>query len=142
MTSSEFLAIAICLFVGYWVVSKALSKPKAAKQTRDSSESGSEFRRDRHDDRSANEQGAESRAQEESRRPEPEWQNEFPHWADILGTHQNASRDEIRKAYRQRMSEYHPDKVAQLGKELREVAERKSKEINAAYDFIMKQKGF
>ena len=31
------------------------------------------------------------------------------------------------------MSEYHPDKVASLGKEIRELAERKSKEINAAY---------
>lgn len=142
MTSSEFWAIAICLFVGYWVVSKALSKPKAAKPTPDPSESGSDFRREQNEDRATNEKGSESRAQEESRRPEPEWQNEFPQWAEILGTHQNASRDEIRKAYRQRMSEYHPDKVAQLGRELREVAERKSKEINAAYDFVMKQKGF
>jgi DnaJ like chaperone protein len=31
------------------------------------------------------------------------------------------------------MAEYHPDKVAQLGEELRILAEAKSKEINAAY---------
>ncbi len=41
--------------------------------------------------------------------------------------------EEIRAAYLMRISEYHPDKVAALGKEIREVAERKSKEINVAY---------
>jgi uncharacterized Zn finger protein (UPF0148 family) len=40
---------------------------------------------------------------------------------------------EIKKAYKKRISEYHPDKVSTLGAELREVAERKSKEVNDAY---------
>lgn len=142
MTSSEFIAIAVCLFVGYWVVSKVLSKSNPAKTKPSGPESGSDFRRDQHEDQATNEQASENQGQDQRRRAEPEGQNEFPHWAEVLGTKSNASRDEIRKAYRQRMSEYHPDKVAQLGKELREVAERKSKEINAAYDFIMKQKGF
>jgi len=31
------------------------------------------------------------------------------------------------------MKEYHPDKVAFLGREIRDVAERRSKEINNAY---------
>jgi len=32
------------------------------------------------------------------------------------------------------MKEYHPDKVAGLGAELRELAERKAKEINMAFE--------
>lgn len=41
---------------------------------------------------------------------------------------------ELKIAYRRKMSEYHPDKVSMLGKELRELAEEKSKAINIAYD--------
>jgi DnaJ-domain-containing protein 1 len=39
------------------------------------------------------------------------------------------------------MTEYHPDKVASLGPELRALAEKKSKEINAAYEFFKKRYG-
>ena len=42
---------------------------------------------------------------------------------------------EIERAYKVKISQYHPDKVAQMGIEIRELAEAKSKEINAAYDY-------
>jgi DnaJ-domain-containing protein 1 len=42
-------------------------------------------------------------------------------------------------AYRQRMAEYHPDKVAHLGPELRELAEGKATEFNLAIKYIEKQ---
>ena len=32
------------------------------------------------------------------------------------------------------ISQYHPDKVAQMGEEIRAVANAKSREINAAYE--------
>jgi DnaJ-domain-containing protein 1 len=44
--------------------------------------------------------------------------------------------EQLRAAYRQRMSQYHPDKVSSLGPELRELAESKSKEINQAFDLL------
>ncbi|MDH0344388.1 DnaJ domain-containing protein [Chromobacterium haemolyticum] len=47
------------------------------------------------------------------------------------------SAEELKAAYRARMAEYHPDKVSALGLELRELAERKSKEINAAYQRLL-----
>ena len=53
-------------------------------------------------------------------------------WA-ILGISRGAAPDEIRRAFHARMAEYHPDKVATLGAELRELAEAKSKAITAAY---------
>jgi DnaJ-domain-containing protein 1 len=70
----------------------------------------------------------------ESRRPEPP--NLFqrqPPWHDVLGVSPDATHDQIVSAYRARMSEYHPDKVANLGPDIRALAEQKAKEINAAY---------
>ncbi len=43
--------------------------------------------------------------------------SEADYW-DILGLSGNVTKDDIRKAYRKAMSEYHPDKVASLGPEL------------------------
>jgi preprotein translocase subunit Sec63 len=62
-------------------------------------------------------------------------------WPIILGVDPHASMEEIRQAYRLRMSEYHPDKVAGLGPELRELAERKAKEINGAYQEARRARG-
>lgn len=60
-------------------------------------------------------------------------------WNLVLEVSTSASIDEIRVAYKQRIREYHPDKVAALGAEIRAVAERRSREINAAYEAAMKQ---
>jgi hypothetical protein len=54
-----------------------------------------------------------------------------PH--EVLGIGVSASREEIRIAYRKMASLYHPDKVAHLAPEFREMADRKMKEINTAY---------
>ena len=53
-------------------------------------------------------------------------------WA-ILGISRAAEPRDIRRAYHARMAQYHPDKVATLGTELRDLAEAKSKAITAAY---------
>ncbi len=50
--------------------------------------------------------------------------------------------DKIKKAYRNLAVKYHPDKVANLGPELQELAEEKFKAINDAYQTIRKEKGF
>lgn len=56
-----------------------------------------------------------------------------PSWHEVLGVAPTAGAAEIKQAYKSLMSQYHPDKVATLGQELRDVAERKSKEITLAY---------
>jgi hypothetical protein len=56
----------------------------------------------------------------------------------ILGLTREATLPQIKQAYRDRIREYHPDKVAHLGPELRQLAEQKSKEINAAYECTLK----
>ena len=48
----------------------------------------------------------------------------------------SATDDEVEQAYRRMMSEYHPDRVANAAIELRELAEVRAREINAAYETI------
>jgi DnaJ-domain-containing protein 1 len=55
-------------------------------------------------------------------------------WHEVLGVPETADLAQIEYAYRVKISQYHPDKVAQLGEDIRRLAEEKSKEINAAYE--------
>jgi len=56
--------------------------------------------------------------------------------AQVLGLGGRVTFADIKKHYRQRMLEYHPDKVAGLGPKLRDLAEEESKKINAAFEFF------
>jgi DnaJ-domain-containing protein 1 len=59
-------------------------------------------------------------------------------WFEVLGVREGATRDEISAAYKLMISQYHPDKVTRMGPDIRQLAELRSKEINAAYEFAMK----
>ncbi|EFK06055.1 DnaJ domain protein [delta proteobacterium NaphS2] len=54
----------------------------------------------------------------------------------ILNVGRQASQKEIREAYLQMASQYHPDKVLHLGEEFRELAENRFKEIQSAYEAL------
>jgi len=56
---------------------------------------------------------------------------------EILRIRPGATLDEIRTAYRRRLLEYHPDKVATLGMEIQALAEEKTKQINEAYTLLL-----
>ena len=51
----------------------------------------------------------------------------------VLGVTHDATRDEIVRAYREQLKRYHPDRVADLGPELQEVAHRKTIDLQRAY---------
>lgn len=55
-------------------------------------------------------------------------------WNDVLDVTLDASLEEIRKAYKKKIGQYHPDKVSGLGPEFTVIAERMAKEINDAYE--------
>lgn len=55
-------------------------------------------------------------------------------WFEVLDVKANASREQIKKAYREKMKAYHPDCVSDPGAELRELALVMAKEINRAYE--------
>jgi len=61
--------------------------------------------------------------------------------AKILGLSGKASMREIRSAYRKKIAEYHPHKVAHLGPKLQKLAEKESKQINEAYNYFEEKYG-
>jgi len=60
----------------------------------------------------------------------------------ILEISQDASNEEIKKAYRKMAKKYHPDKVAHLGKDVKKQAEEKFRKVQEAYENIKKERGF
>jgi preprotein translocase subunit Sec63 len=76
-----------------------------------------------------------------ARRVEPEKaaRKDELYYAGVLQLSGRLSRDEIKKKYRELVSQYHPDKVTHLGPKLRVAAEEEMKEINEAYNFFKKQ---
>lgn len=68
--------------------------------------------------------------------PEPARPDPIDEACRVLQLNRPFTTDELRTAYRQQMSQYHPDKVSSLAPEFRELAESKSKEINRAYEML------
>jgi len=60
---------------------------------------------------------------------------------EILGLEKEQMNDyaHIKATYRLAIAQYHPDKVSALGKEIREIAEKKAKDINLAYQYFRKK---
>lgn len=116
MSIEEMFSILFGLFIGYWVVSNLMNF-KAPLKSEESKERHSHTQTSRDDT-----QGHQS-------------------WHDILKVSPSASLDEIRAAYKAQIRQYHPDTVSTLGEELKELAEKKSKAINAAYQEAIRLKG-
>jgi len=54
----------------------------------------------------------------------------------VLGVPRSASPEEIKQAFKQLANKYHPDKVHHLGTEFKELAEKRFKEIQEAYQAL------
>jgi hypothetical protein len=57
----------------------------------------------------------------------------------LLGLGSAASTDEIKRAFRQQIARYHPDKVHHLGKEFQEMATVRASELTEAYRILSDQ---
>jgi uncharacterized membrane protein YkvA (DUF1232 family) len=75
--------------------------------------------------------GADRRAEDPSQD-----QDEDPY--GILGVGRDASKAEIRTAYKRLIAKYHPDKVQHLGKEFQELAHKKFVAIQRAYETLVR----
>lgn len=56
----------------------------------------------------------------------------------VLGIHPKATQAEIKDAYRQKLQEYHPDKVSHMGEDLQKLAQSKTIDIINAYNSLKK----
>lgn len=59
----------------------------------------------------------------------------------ILEVNRGEDLEEIRSRYKEKLLQYHPDRVQHLGKEFQDMAERRTKEITEAYQRILKERG-
>ena len=56
-----------------------------------------------------------------------------------LNTDQKFTKSDLKKKYYDLLRQNHPDKVASLGPEFKKLAEKKTKDINSAYDELKKK---
>jgi DnaJ-domain-containing protein 1 len=75
----------------------------------------------------------EREAQSERQRAHGAAQRQADDWWIVLDVPSDASKEEIVRSYRQKIRQYHPDRVSGLAPEFIELAERHSKALNAAY---------
>lgn len=144
MTKTEAIVSIVAAIAGYWFVNacfpQAIKKPDpSAGDKADSewnrTESGHEGQSSRTGER--REEWFNERQQKKTRSDD-----EVPSncsWYEILGVSEQASDNEISAAYKRKISMYHPDKVSKMGDEIRQVAEKISKDINAAYNAAMRR---
>ena len=59
-------------------------------------------------------------------------------YAKVLGLEQPFESKDIKTTYRKIIAQYHPDRVIAMGPEIQDVAEKKAKEINEAYEHLRK----
>lgn len=123
--TSKIMIIIIGLLLGYWVFARwSKKKSVSSTSTHKDSENGAQQNKPHNEEQSNNYSDKED--------------NIPANWFYILEVPEDASQEQIVAAYKQKIRQYHPDKVAQMGTEIRELAEHKSKLINAAYNHAMK----
>ncbi|MFO0549834.1 MAG: J domain-containing protein [Polyangiaceae bacterium] len=55
---------------------------------------------------------------------------------EILGVGAKATAAEITAAYRKKISQFHPDKMARMSDEVRAMSEERTRELNQAYEIL------
>lgn len=126
-TRTDIVVVLLGLFAGYFLVSWLIGQFTGGKQdTPKVAGSGQGHWRDR----------------DEPEQPAPpDTGGTRKPWYEVLQVPAYASLDEVKLAYRRRITEYHPDKTSGLGDELRKLAEEKTKLINTAYDEALRAFG-
>jgi len=120
MNANEVIVVIVFGLMGYWIVGALMGWKNNEKASSTSTDKDDEPSYKHFKDESVNTKDIGSC------------------WFKILEIPEVSSIEEITAAYKRKISQYHPDKVANLGAEFKELAETKSKEINAAYAYAKK----
>jgi DNA-directed RNA polymerase subunit RPC12/RpoP len=88
-------------------------------------------------------QGEQTREQEEQEagrtaRPGAALGEDQKH-AKALGLRGRVKTSDVKRAYRELLAKYHPDKVSHLGDEFKQIAEQKTREVLAAYEYFRRK---
>jgi hypothetical protein len=149
------IAVVVVAFIaGYSIVSFIIKKMKSQQHTTtpgegqagesqqeeaksdstraDSAYSDSNHSRDSQDQHERWEQAHQRRETWES-------QGEEQRYASVLGLRDKFTATDVKRAYRELLAKYHPDKVNHLGDEFKYIAEVKTREILEAYDYFRKK---
>ena len=70
---------------------------------------------------------------------ETKYLNKGKEMGQILGLKGRVTKNDIKKAYKKKIGEYHPDRVDNMGAEIKELALKKTKEINIAYEYFIEK---
>lgn len=114
--------VAVAFIAGYSIVSFIIKKIKSRQQTATPGE----------------EQAGQSQ-QKEAKSEAWKSQNEEEKYARVLGLGTMVTVTGVKRAYRELLAKYHPDKVNHLGAEFKSIAEAKTKEVLEAYDYFRKK---
>lgn len=130
LSNEGWLIVVVALILGFGIVRLVISAVKG-KSTGIPKSPGKKSSQSEHD---RDEEFHSDQQTKKTSRHEPQQSGSTKiAWHEVLGVAPSASSDEIRGAYKRKMSQYHPDKVASLGEEFMEIAVNRSKEINVAY---------
>lgn len=124
MNTNEIMVSVVGVLLGYWIIGAVVGskKPPSVNDMPEPNESSYQET-----------MGGQSHTNQKTQEKPPAG-NPNQAWYEVLVVSKSASLEEVQAAYRSLIRQYHPDKVAALGEELRELAERKSKAINKAYN--------
>lgn len=125
MSGTELLVVVFGAFIGYWVVSQ-FSAGRKGNTPHDPADAGP---------RNSPQPGEPECPESADGEPHPRTaEAEPPPWHEVLQIPPDADIEAIQRAYAHLVSQYHPDKVATLAPEVRELCLRKTEELGAARD--------
>ncbi|MGR3177351.1 MAG: DnaJ domain-containing protein [Candidatus Anammoxibacter sp.] len=128
-----------------WFIRKRLSRPKTNYQNFNQQNKPNGFSSGQRQERRSqyNENSNKSRnhqshgCQEETKTEKENAEDNNPR--AILNVSRFATKDQIKKSYKELIKKYHPDKVAYLGDEFQKMAHKKMVNIQKAYETLMRK---
>jgi len=148
--------VAVAFIAGYSIVSFIVRKMKSQQQPgnadqaqgdqsqgKETKSEGSTEDSERSEAKQAGNQQDQHRQWEQgqARRRNETWesQSEERRYARVLGLRGKVTAEDVKRAYRELLAKYHPDKVNHLGDEFKNIAEAKTRGILEAYDYFRKK---